>query len=73
VNEKPINELLGLVTKKKRQVDKIVTSSLYEILSVIKAWRRRPSEFGICEPIEDIEFMIAHDRTDSDIYEVLHG
>jgi hypothetical protein len=36
---------------------------LFSVLHSIKEWPRRPSEFGICPPEEDLLWMLAHDQT----------
>lgn len=50
-----------------------MVSSLYNALSSIKGWGRRPSEFGLCAPEEDLEVMVAYDNTSAEISEVING
>jgi hypothetical protein len=49
------------------------TSLFYEYLGVIKAWGRLPSQFGICAPEEDLQYMLARERMESKINEWQRG
>ena len=43
------------------------TSLSYEYIAVIKEWHRLPSEFGICESCDDLNFMMAYERISAKI------
>jgi len=36
---------------------------MFALLHAVKEWPRRPSEYGICKPNEDLTWMVAHDQS----------
>lgn len=46
---------------------------LYETMETIKAWHRLPSEFGLCQPDENLPMMIAFERVNQKIKEIINA
>lgn len=62
-NEIPINELV----KSLPQSGKWSANKIFYQAETVHYWNRRPSEFGLCEPEEDIHFMHAYKVTKDNI------